>query len=284
MLDQPTIEVTDVRMAYRLARNRAGTAKEHMIHMLKRQVVYDELWALDGVTFDLRHGETLGVIGPNGAGKTTIIRMITATSPLTSGELSVAGIDVTRAPREVKSILGVVPQEDNLDPDLPVRKNLEVYARSFGLSKAAVRQRIEEALELFQLDDRQDSNVDDLSGGMKRRLTIARALVSDPQILILDEPTTGLDPANSRRIGQLILALRKRLGATSVVVTHDLEICFTVSDRIVLLKDGEFVAEGTPDEIRASSHPDVREFLEGGAEPLDDGGRSWSSEEESASE
>ena len=180
---------------------------------------YGAFVSVDDVSFDIREGECFGVLGPNGAGKTTIIRMITATSPLTSGALSVAGIDVTRAPREVKSILGVVPQEDNLDPDLPVRKNLEVYARYFGLSKAAVRQRIDEALELFQLDDRRDSNVDDLSGGMKRRLTIARALVSDPQILILDEPTTGLDPQARHLVWQQLRLLRAR-GVTMLLTTH----------------------------------------------------------------
>ncbi len=221
---------------------------------------YGAFVAVDDISFDIREGECFGVLGPNGAGKTTIIRMITATSPLTSGQLSVAGIDVTRAPREVKSILGVVPQEDNLDPDLPVRKNLEVYARYFGLSKAAVRQRIDEALELFQLDDRSGSNVDDLSGGMKRRLTIARALVSDPKILILDEPTTGLDPQARHLVWQQLRLLRAR-GVTMLLTTHYMEEATHLCDRLVIMHRGKILTEGRPHDLIAEvAGPQVLEL------------------------
>ena len=167
---------------------------------------YGDFVAVDDISFDIRKGECFGVLGPNGAGKTTTIRMITATSPVTRGHLRVAGMDVASEPRRVKAILGVVPQDDNLDPDLLVRQNLEVYARYFGLGRDEVRERIDEALKLFQLDDRANSTVDELSGGMQRRLTVARALVNNPQVLILDEPTTGLDPQARHLVWQQLPA------------------------------------------------------------------------------
>ena len=221
---------------------------------------YGSFVAVDGISFEIRDGECFGVLGPNGAGKTTTIRMITATSPLTSGELSVSGIDVTTSPRAVKAVLGVVPQEDNLDPDLPVRKNLEVYARYFGLSKSTVRQRIDEALELFQLADRSGSSVDDLSGGMKRRLTIARALVSNPQVLILDEPTTGLDPQARHLVWQQLRLLKSR-GVTMLLTTHYMEEATHLCDRLVIMHHGKIVTEGRPHDLIADvAGPQVLEL------------------------
>ena len=211
---------------------------------------YGDFVAVDGVSFDIREGECFGVLGPNGAGKTTTIRMITATSPVTQGQLHVAGMNVGTAPRQVKAVLGVVPQDDNLDPDLLVRQNLEVYARYFGLGREQVRQRIDEALELFQLDDRARSNVDDLSGGMKRRLTIARALVNDPQVLILDEPTTGLDPQARHLVWQQ-LRLLKNHGVTMLLTTHYMEEATHLCDRLVIMHHGKILIEGRPHDLIA---------------------------------
>ena len=221
---------------------------------------YGDFVAVDDVSFDIREGECFGVLGPNGAGKTTTIRMITATSPITEGRLRVAGLDVGVEPRKVKAALGVVPQDDNLDPDLLVRQNLEVYARYFGLDREAVRQRIDEALELFQLDDRANSNVDDLSGGMKRRLTIARALVNDPRVLILDEPTTGLDPQARHLVWQQLRLLKNR-GVTMLLTTHYMEEATHLCDRLVIMHRGKILIEGRPyDLIAEVAGPQVLEL------------------------
>ena len=221
---------------------------------------YGDFVAVDDVSFDIREGECFGVLGPNGAGKTTTIRMITATSPITEGRLRVAGLDVGVEPRKVKAALGVVPQDDNLDPDLLVRQNLEVYARYFGLDREAVRRRIDEALELFQLDDRANSNVDDLSGGMKRRLTIARALVNDPRVLILDEPTTGLDPQARHLVWQQLRLLKNR-GVTMLLTTHYMEEATHLCDRLVIMHRGKILIEGRPyDLIAEVAGPQVLEL------------------------
>ncbi len=221
---------------------------------------FGDFVAVDGVSFDIRPGECFGVLGPNGAGKTTTIRMITATSPITSGALSVAGLDVAQSPRDVKAVLGVVPQNDNLDPDLLVRQNLEVYARYFGLGREQVRQRIDEALALFQLDDRAKSNVDDLSGGMQRRLTIARALVNNPQVLILDEPTTGLDPQARHLVWQQLRLLKSR-GVTMLLTTHYMEEATHLCDRLVIMHRGKILIEGRPHDLIAEvAGPQVLEL------------------------
>ncbi len=221
---------------------------------------YGDFVAVDGIDFDIREGECFGVLGPNGAGKTTTIRMITAGSPVTRGELRVAGMSVAESPRKVKAVLGVVPQDDNLDPDLLVRQNLEVYARYFGLHREEVRQRIDEALELFQLDDRANSNVDDLSGGMKRRLTIARALVNDPRVLILDEPTTGLDPQARHLVWQQLRLLKAR-GVTMLLTTHYMEEATHLCDRLVIMHRGRILREGRPHDLIAEvAGPQVLEL------------------------
>ena len=200
------------------------------------------------------------MLGPNGAGKTTTIRMITATSPVTAGHLRVAGMDVGEDPRKVKAILGVVPQDDNLDPDLLVRQNLEVYARYFGLGREEVRERIDEALKLFQLDDRANSNVDDLSGGMQRRLTVARALVNNPQVLILDEPTTGLDPQARHLVWQQLRLLKSR-GVTMLLTTHYMEEATHLCDRLVIMHRGKIMVEGRPHDLIAEvAGPQVLEL------------------------
>src|SRR5262249_51333268 len=152
---------------------------------------YADFTAVDGISFRVEDNECFGLLGPNGAGKSTTIKMLTAVSPPTSGTLTVLGLDVAEHAREVKARIGVVPQDDNLDPDLPVHQNLEVYARYYGLSKRQAAPRIDEALALLQLEEKSDAKIDELSGGMKRRLVIARALIHDPEVLVLDEPTTG---------------------------------------------------------------------------------------------
>ncbi|MCA9825298.1 MAG: ABC transporter ATP-binding protein [Dehalococcoidia bacterium] len=209
---------------------------------------YGSFTAVDGVSFDIREGECFGMLGPNGAGKSTTIKMITCFSPVTEGELVVRGNDVRTQAREIKSVLGLVPQEDNLDPDLPVRRNLEIYARYFGIPQEVASPRIEESLRLFQLEEKASSKVDDLSGGMKRRLVIARALVNNPQLLVLDEPTTGLDPQARHLVWQQLRLLRSR-GVTMLLTTHYMEEAAHLCDRLVIMHRGKILEEGTPTEL-----------------------------------
>lgn len=206
---------------------------------------YGSFRAVDGITFAVNDGECFGMLGPNGAGKSTTIKMISCVSPLTAGDLRVAGYDVRTHAREIKRILGIVPQEDNLDPDLPVRKNLQVYARYYGLSKQEANDTIEESLALFQLLDKANAKVDDLSGGMKRRLVIARALVHSPRILVLDEPTTGLDPQARHLVWQKLRLLKAR-GVTMLLTTHYMDEAAHLCDRLVIMHRGKILTEGNP--------------------------------------
>ena len=206
---------------------------------------YGSFTAVDGISFRVEPQECFGVLGPNGAGKSTTIKMISCLSPVTEGRLRVAGMDVRTQARAVKRVIGIVPQEDNLDEDLPVRKNLEVYARYFGISKEDARASIDESLELFQLGEKANAKVDDLSGGMKRRLVIARALVHDPQILILDEPTTGLDPQARHLVWQKLRLLRSR-GVTMLLTTHYMDEAAHLCDRLVIMNRGKVLTEGPP--------------------------------------
>jgi len=223
---------------------------------------YGDFVAVDGISFQIQDNECFGVLGPNGAGKTTVIKMLTATSPVSSGILSVAGMHVGENPRGIKGMLGVVPQDDNLDPDLPVRKNLEVYARYHNIDHEIASSRIDEALELFQLTDRAESDVDDLSGGMKRRLTIARALVNDPKVLILDEPTTGLDPINTDKINQLINKVSTKKMA-SIIVTHEIKTVYNVANKVIMLYDGSIIFSGSPEELKNSENKFIKYFITG---------------------
>jgi lipooligosaccharide transport system ATP-binding protein len=206
---------------------------------------YGDFVAVDGVSFDVRDGECFGMLGPNGAGKSTTIKMITCFSPLTAGTLHVAGHDVRTESREVKRRLGVVPQEDSLDPDLPVLQNLQVYARYFGIPADVSKQRALDALKLFQLQEKANSEVDDLSGGMKRRLVIARALVHEPRLLVLDEPTTGLDPQARHLVWQQ-LRLLKSQGVTMLLTTHYMDEAAHLCDRLVIMHRGSILEEGAP--------------------------------------
>ena len=206
---------------------------------------YGTFTAVDGISFAVHPQECFGVLGPNGAGKSTTIKMISCFSPVTDGALSVGGFDVRTNPRAVKHLLGLVPQEDGLDEDLPVRQNLEVYARYYNLPKQVSRTRIDEVLELFQLTEKVNAKIGDLSGGMKRRLVIARALVHDPQILILDEPTTGLDPQARHLVWQKLRLLRSR-GVTMLLTTHYMDEAAHLCDRLVIMHRGKILTEGKP--------------------------------------
>lgn len=213
---------------------------------------YHDSTAVDGVSFHVERNECFGLLGPNGAGKSTTIKMLSAVSPPTSGTLTVAGLDVTTNARAVKRMLGVVPQDDNLDPDLPVRQNLEVYARYYGLTGKEARPRIQEALELLQLEEKADASIDELSGGMKRRLVIARALVHEPDILVLDEPTTGLDPQARHLVWQKLRLLKSR-GVTMLLTTHYMDEAAHLCDRLVIMHRGTILTEGEPHALIASN-------------------------------
>jgi lipooligosaccharide transport system ATP-binding protein len=209
---------------------------------------YGDFTAVDGISFDICAGECFGLLGPNGAGKTTTTRMITCVSPVTAGELTVDGLDVRHEPRRIKSFVGVVPQEDNLDPDLSVRQNLAVYARYFDMPRALAEERIDESLELFQLMDKQHRTIWELSTGLKRRLAIARGLINQPKILVLDEPTTGLDPQARHLVWQKLRYLRGQ-GVTMLLCTHYMEEATHLCDRLVIMHQGHILVEGTPDAL-----------------------------------
>ncbi len=209
---------------------------------------YGNLVAVAGIDFSVGRGECFGFLGPNGAGKTSVIKMISCVSPVSEGELSVEGRDVRKEPRAVKTILGVVPQEETLDPDLTVQQNLIAYARYFNIPRPLAMERIKEALELFQLLDRRDSSIDTLSGGMKRRLLIARALLNQPNVLILDEPTTGLDPQARRLVWDRLHSLKGQ-GITMVLSTHYMEEAYYLCDRLVIMDLGRILVEGRPRDL-----------------------------------
>ena len=204
--------------------------------------------AVDGVTFDVMQGETCGLLGPNGAGKTTLMRLLSALSPLSSGELVVAGLDVTRQGRAVRERLGVVTQQDGLDTDLTAQQNLESYAYFSGLPRRESRRRAAAALAFFGLHERAGDDVDHLSGGMKRRLAIARAFMMGPDVIILDEPTTGLDPQGRNLVWEKLATL-KASGVTILMSTHYMEEAATLCDRIAIMHLGRILDEGTPDEL-----------------------------------
>jgi lipooligosaccharide transport system ATP-binding protein len=207
--------------------------------------------AVDGIDFVIEPGEAFGFLGPNGAGKSSTMRMIGCVSPISGGMLSVLGMDPARDGARIRARLGVVPQEDNLDTELTVWDNLMIYGRYFDLPRAEIRRRAAELLEFVQLTDRRDSRVDPLSGGMKRRLTIARALINQPEVLLLDEPTTGLDPQARHMLWERLYRL-KQTGVTLVLTTHYMDEAEQLCDRLVIMDDGRIVAEGAPSELVAA--------------------------------
>ncbi len=206
---------------------------------------YKDFAAVDGISFEVAPGESFGLLGPNGAGKSTTMRMVGAVSTRTSGDLTIMGLDPNDHGPAIRSQLGVVPQQDNLDTELKVRDNLIVYGRYFGLPLKQVSKRADELLEFAQLADRSKAKVDDLSGGMKRRLTIARALINDPRILLLDEPTTGLDPQARHILWDRLFRLKEQ-GTTLVLTTHYMDEAEQLCDRLVVVDKGAIMAEGSP--------------------------------------
>lgn len=220
---------------------------------------FGELVAVDDIDFEVRAGEVFGFLGPNGAGKSSTMKMIGSVSPVTSGELRVLGMDPARDGARIRARLGVVPQEDNLDLELTVYENLLIYGRYFGLSKKVLDERIDELLKFAQLDERRKSRVEPLSGGMKRRLTIARGLINTPEVLLLDEPTTGLDPQARHLLWDRLYRL-KREGVTLIITTHYMDEAEQLCDRLVIMDKGKIVAEGSPREL-IEQHS-TREVLE----------------------
>ena len=206
---------------------------------------YGDFTAVDGINFQVRKGESFGFLGPNGAGKSTTMRIIAATLTRTSGEITILGKDPEKFGPEIKAHLGVVPQADNLDQALSVEENLYIYGRYFGLSKKFIKPKIEELLDFAQLVDKRSVKVEALSGGMKRRLTIARALVSEPEILMLDEPTTGLDPQARHILWDRLFRLKEQ-GVTLLITTHYMDEAEQLCDRLMVMDKGSIMAEDSP--------------------------------------
>src|SRR6201982_1691932 len=221
---------------------------------------FGDFTAVDGIDFDLYRGEAFGFLGPNGAGKSSTMRMIGCVSPPSGGELTILGRDPVRDGSAIRARLGVVPQEDTLDVELTVRENLLVYGRYFGLPRRVIRERTDALLDFVQLSDRAREKVDPLSRGLKRRLTIARSLINEPEILILDEPTTGLDPQARHVVWDRLFRLKQR-GVTLILTTHYMDEAEQLCDRLVVMDHGTIAAEGTPrDLIARYSTPEVLEL------------------------
>lgn len=209
---------------------------------------FGTITAVAGVDLDVAYGECFGLLGPNGAGKTSLVRMVMGVSPISEGSILVDGQDVDKAPRQIKANLGVVPQEDNLDPDLDVLENLVTFARYFDIPRAESRQRALENLRLFELQDRQKAKVEELSGGMKRRLLIARALINQPKLLVLDEPTVGLDPQTKHLVWRKLRSLKAQ-GVTLLLCTQNMEEASFLCDRLAVMNEGRIVALDPPQDL-----------------------------------
>ncbi len=212
---------------------------------------YGNLRAVDHIDFEITKGECFGFLGPNGAGKTTVMGVIYCFMPPTSGEVKVFGIDVNEDPSRIKSGIGVMPQDESLDPDLSVFDNLIVYARYFDIPKKASIPRARELLRFVELEDKADVNIRDLSGGMKRRLLLARALINDPELLILDEPTVGLDPYSRHSVWEKMEALKSK-GVTLVLTTHYMEEAEKICDRVAIMNSGRIVTVDTPSRLMST--------------------------------
>ena len=236
---------------------------------------FDDFTAVAGIDFEVEPGEVFGFLGPNGAGKSSTMRMIGCVSAASGGELRVLGADPATDGARIRARLGVVPQEDTLDTELSVVDNLIIYGRYFGIPRSVLRDRVGELLDFVQLGDRADSKVDPLSGGMKRRLTIARALVNEPDLLLLDEPTTGLDPQARHLVWERLYRLKQQ-GVTQVLTTHYMDEAERLCDRLVVMDNGRIVDEGSPDALIARHV--TREVIElrladGALDPDADGNR-----------
>ena len=221
---------------------------QSLIHARGLTKKFGDFTAVNGIDFDVVKGESFGLLGPNGAGKSTAMRMIGATSQRTSGELTILGKDPEQFGPQIRAHLGVVPQQDNLDTQLSVTENLYIYGRYFGLSRKFLKGKIEELLAFAQLEEKRSAKVESLSGGMKRRLTIARALVSEPEILMLDEPTTGLDPQARHILWDRLFRLKED-GVTLLITTHFMDEAEQLCDRLVVMDKGSIMAEGSPAQL-----------------------------------
>jgi lipooligosaccharide transport system ATP-binding protein len=247
------------------------TSPTSLIHARGLTKTFGDFTAVDAIDFDVARGESFGFLGPNGAGKTSTMRMIGCVSPITKGTLTVMGMDPTRDGPKIRGRLGVVPQEDTLDVELTVRENLMIYGRYFGLDRKEIARRTDELLEFAQLTERAKDQVEPLSGGMKRRLTIARSLINEPDMLLLDEPTTGLDPQARHLLWDRLYRLKQR-GVTLVLTTHYMDEAEQLCDRLVVMDKAKIVAEGSPSALIAEySTREVTElrFPPGVAEGLD---------------
>jgi lipooligosaccharide transport system ATP-binding protein len=246
---------------------------EALIEARGLRKLYGEFVAVDGIDFAVERGETFGFLGPNGAGKSSTMRMIGAVSPANGGTLRVLGRDPEREGPAIRERLGVVPQEDNLDLELNVGENLLVYGRFFGLPRDEIKRRSAELLDFVQLTDRRDAKVESLSGGMKRRLTIARALINTPELMLLDEPTTGLDPQARHALWDRLYRLKQQ-GVTLVLTTHYMDEAEQLCDRLVIMDRAKIVAEGSPRELIARfverEVVELRLGSQNGTPPLDD--------------
>jgi lipooligosaccharide transport system ATP-binding protein len=221
---------------------------ESLIHARGLTKTYGDFVAVDGIDFDVAKGESFGLLGPNGAGKSTTMRIIGATSVRTSGALTILGKDPEKNGPQIRAHLGVVPQQDNLDVELTVSENIFIYGRYFGLSSSFINKKIPELLEFAQLEEKKDVKVQALSGGMKRRLTIARSLVSEPDILMLDEPTTGLDPQARHILWDRLFRLKEQ-GVTLIITTHYMDEAEQLCDRLVVMDKGKIMAENSPAQL-----------------------------------
>jgi lipooligosaccharide transport system ATP-binding protein len=221
---------------------------EPLIHARGLTKTYGDFVAVDGIDFDVAKGESFGFLGPNGAGKSTTMRIIGATSVRTSGTLTILGKDPEVNGPQIRAHLGVVPQQDNLDVELTVSENIFIYGRYFGLSSSFINKKIPELLEFAQLEEKKDTKVQALSGGMKRRLTIARSLVSEPDILMLDEPTTGLDPQARHILWDRLFRLKEQ-GVTLLITTHYMDEAEQLCDRLIVMDKGKIMAENSPAQL-----------------------------------
>lgn len=250
-------------------RAEGDTSPDSMIVAKGLTKKYGDFVAVNGINFEVKKGESFGLLGPNGAGKSTTMKMIASTSQRSGGELSILGKDPNLHGPEIRAHLGVVPQQDNLDRELKVWENLMTYGRFFGLKTSWLKGKIDELLEFAQLEEKRNAKTDDLSGGMKRRLTIARGLVNEPEILMLDEPTTGLDPQARHILWDRLFRLKEN-GVTLVITTHYMDEAEQLCDRLIVMDKGEIMAEGSPaDLIKRYSSKEVLEVRFGSANNKD---------------
>ena len=244
-----SLESAHLRASTRNETSLPSDGRPSVVQATNLTKIYGKQKAVDGIDFSVSRGETFGLLGPNGAGKSTTMRMIACRTPLTSGDLSVEGLNVRTHGRQIRSLIGVVPQDNNLDPDLNVIRNLIVYASYYGIPKRPAAARAEELLHFIGMSGRADARIDELSGGLKRRLMIARALLHEPRLLVLDEPTTGLDPQVRQEIWQKLEELRRVSGVTILLSTHYMDEAEKLCERLVVIDQGRILATGTPRDL-----------------------------------